>query len=265
MPSVLESVVQAAGPSLPELDHVRHDSDAAPEVWHGNLVVALEALLDLFDLLLQLFPAAQHAALLTRPGAQSTASDACVVVDLTLLTGHALHRALDSDLTFQFMPPKGQASVRIALDISSLPARTPVAVDDPTPVVQLFQIDHSRAHSPGRQFGSTQGDGFGLMDLFGCGVLEPNVELGQGIGVELCCVQAALCVLLGLLRVVCAAGGEDALVGCCHVVAGCAVVKSHARSKWTWYDTGWTCEDAVEAWHVIITTSRCITSTCSRR
>jgi hypothetical protein len=46
-------------------------------------------------------------------------------------------------------------------------------------------------------------------------------------------VEAAFCVLLGLLGVVGAAGGEDAFVGCgggghCVGVGG-AVVESHAR------------------------------------
>lgn len=74
------------------------------------------------------------------------------------------------------------------------------------------------------------------MHLFGIGVLEPYVELGKGVGVELVCFETAFCVLLGLLGVVCAAGGEDAFIGCrgrhCCGGAGAvswAVVEGHAR------------------------------------
>lgn len=73
------------------------------------------------------------------------------------------------------------------------------------------------------------------MYLFGIGVLEPYVELGKGVGVELVCFKTAFCVLLGLLGVVCAAGGEDAFIGCRgrHCCAGAgvvswAVVEGHA-------------------------------------
>ena len=69
------------------------------------------------------------------------------------------------------------------------------------------------------------------MYFFCVGVGEPGVELSQGIGVELGGIKAAFCILLGLLRIVRAAGGEDALVWCggrhCVCVCG-AVVKSHA-------------------------------------
>lgn len=76
------------------------------------------------------------------------------------------------------------------------------------------------------------------MYLFGIGVLEPYVELGKGVGVELVCFETAFCVLLGLLGVVCAAGGEDAFIGCrgrhCCAGAGAGavswtVVEGHAR------------------------------------
>jgi hypothetical protein len=66
--------------------------------------------------------------------------------------------------------------------------------------------------------------------------------LSQGVGVELGGVEAAFCVLLGLLGVVCAAGGEDAFVGCSgggHCVGvGGAVVESHARCGFTNCATG---------------------------
>lgn len=70
------------------------------------------------------------------------------------------------------------------------------------------------------------------MHFFGIGVLEPNVELGEGVGIELVGIETAFCVLLGLLGVVCAAGGEDALVGCrgrhCCAAVSRAVVEGHA-------------------------------------
>lgn len=49
LPLVHEAIVQSALPTLPKLNALGDKTQTAPEVRHGDLVLALEALLDFFD------------------------------------------------------------------------------------------------------------------------------------------------------------------------------------------------------------------------
>jgi len=196
---VSESVVQSARPALPELDHLRLYTQTAPKLGHWYLVLPVEFLLDLFDLLLQFFSSLQHLALLTCPRAYSTPSYPCIVVDLTLFALQTLGRPFDSDLSFQLVPPECQAGVWITCDVFSFATRAPVAIDDPSLVVEFFQVNHTSRNAARWQVSCRQSDGLWLVDTFFLRVLEPCIELSKRALVQLILRERAFGVLLGLL------------------------------------------------------------------
>ena len=182
---VSESVMQSARSALPELDHLRLYTQTAPKLGHWYLVLPVEFLLDLFDLLLQFFSSLQHLALLTCPRAYSTPSYPCIVVDLTLFALQTLCRPFDSDLSFQLVPPERQTGVWITCDIFSLATRAPVAIDDPSLVIEFFQVNHTSRDTARRQVSCRERDCLWLVDAFFLRVLEPCIELSERALVQL--------------------------------------------------------------------------------
>lgn len=56
----------------------------------------------------------------------------------------------------------------------------PVAVDDKSPSVKLFEVDVAGGDAAGGQVRGGEANGLGLVDGGGTGVREPGVELREG-------------------------------------------------------------------------------------
>ena len=106
------------------------------------------------------------------------------------------------------MPPERQARARVSLDIRRLPARAPVGVYHKPSLVQLLQVDKARRYGARGQGGGGEADGFGLVDPRGLSVREPDVELGEGVGVKLGAGEGVFGVLVGLPGVRVGRGGD---------------------------------------------------------
>lgn len=196
--SILESIVQPAFSALPKLDPFWHDPHAAPEVRHGNTILALESLLHPIHPLLQLFPPLQHRALRTGPGAYAGASDAGIVVDLTLLILQPLDRSLDADLSLLLVPPERETGLRITPHVLGLPARGPIAIYHEAPAVELFEVHEPCRDLSGGEGGGGEADGFRLVHPHVPSEGEPGVKLVERRRHELRAMESTLDVLVCL-------------------------------------------------------------------
>lgn len=190
--------MQPALPALPELHPLRQDPHAAPEVRHRNPILAFESLLHLFHPHLQLFPPLQHRALRAGPGADARASDAGIIVDLTLLVLQPLHRSIDADLSLLLVPPEREAGLGITPHVLGLSARGPVAVYHEAPTVKLLQVNEPRRDFTGWEGGGGEADSLRLVHPAVPGEREPGMELIERRGNELRAIESAFGVLVCL-------------------------------------------------------------------
>lgn len=190
--------MQPALSALPKFHSFRQDPHAAPEVRHRNPILALKSLLHLFHLLLQLLPPLQHRALRAGPCAYARASDAGIVVNLTLLVRQPLHRSLDADLSLLLVPPEREAGLGVIPHVLGLSAGGPIAVYHKAPAVELLQVNEPGRDFPGWEGGGGEADGLGLMDPAAARESEPSMELIKRRGNELRPIEGAFGVLVRL-------------------------------------------------------------------
>lgn len=217
--SVDNSIVDSVLSTLPELPFERHDSNAAPEIRHGDGFRVLELVLELGDLAVQHLSARNLLRLGGGPCADLGVTGSRRVVGLRFLAGEELHVALDSHLALKLLPEEGDGSPRVALDVLGLLAGAPVGVHHEASVVELLEQHGSGRDSARGQLGRGEIHGFGDGDLRVFGLLEPAVELLDGVFVDVGDVQGRLLVLVRRR------GGDDfvevhSLCGCAKELAG---------------------------------------------
>lgn len=157
-----EPVVQPALPALPKLDPVGTDPEAAPEVGDGNMVLALEAPLDVVDPALQPGPAVvaldavnglENLALPRRPGADARPPHAGVEVGLALGGREPLGAPLDADLPLQGLPEEEEGGVGVGGQVAGLEAGAQVRVDDEgARRVEFLEVDHAGGYAARGEF-----------------------------------------------------------------------------------------------------------------
>lgn len=188
---VAETVMQSALATLPEFDGVWDDAQATPERGHRDLVVTMEACVNLGDLRLELGTTIvvvvvvsgpiwlENTTLPTSPSADTTASGPGVEIELALVFGQSLDTALDPDLALEGLPPETQAGMGVGGQVGGFARGAEIGIDDKPARVEFFQVHGARRHSSRGQFGRRQRHR--LRHFRGqCWVGEPLVELGQG-------------------------------------------------------------------------------------
>src|ERR1044071_1835745 len=139
-----DAVVQPALPALPELDRVRAQAEAAPELRAGDaLRPAGEAGGHLGDGVLQDLAARDGAALVGGPGAKARPLGAAREVGLGRLARYPLDRALDAHLAVELRPEEDERRVRVLGELSSL-AAVVVGEEDEAPLVAPLEQDDAR-------------------------------------------------------------------------------------------------------------------------
>src|SRR6185437_13485601 len=139
---VAQAVVQAAGASLPEFDHLRNHTEPAPVRRAWNLVVGVS----LFERAigpLQVSAAADHLALRRGPCAKLAACGAAVEVSVGLGGGDPLHRPLHAHLALQQHPEEDQRCARIRRQLCAFAALI-IGVEEKAARVQPFEQRHTR-------------------------------------------------------------------------------------------------------------------------
>ena len=169
----------AEGLLLPELDALRHDAAAGPEgrARHGAERIAQghpgAGLLE--------FVIALHGPRLLRsPGADLAQARPGGEVGVGLGVGHALDRAADAHLAAEGIPVEAELGAGIGLEVGGLGALQ-VGIEDEAALVGVLEQHHAhRGAPPG--VGRGQGHGGGLLQAAPLRVVEPGLELDEGIG-----------------------------------------------------------------------------------
>src|SRR5690606_20152474 len=118
---VLEAVVEPTRATLPELEPVRDDAEAAPERG-ARRVGAGEAGLHLGEPGVEGGAVGERAALGGGPGAEAAARRAAGEVGVGLGVGHALDAAFDAHLPLDLGPPEDEGGAGVGLQLPGLPA-----------------------------------------------------------------------------------------------------------------------------------------------
>lgn len=152
--------MQSAVTTLPKLNPGRNNTQAAPKLGHGKLVLAFKSLLRVGHPALELCPSVilatsrrQHRALLAGPGTNAAPPRTRVKVRLALLAREPRRHALDVDLPLQGRPVEAERGVGIGREIGRLLRRAKVGVYDIALAVELLEIHHARGDPTRGQLG----------------------------------------------------------------------------------------------------------------
>src|SRR5690606_2365949 len=118
---IVEAVMQAARPALPELDAVRQQPIAAP-MWRAVRSLIEEALFGLHHQVFQLGAVPDHPALRRGPGTDAAAQRADLEVTVGFGSCDALHAPFNAHLALQAGPEEGHGGKRTGRQLTALGA-----------------------------------------------------------------------------------------------------------------------------------------------
>ena len=173
-----DPVVEAVGPSLPELDAFRMYPEPSPVRRSGNRSVAVLGCPPLHQGL-QLGAIPQHAALWRRRGGDLRPPRPAGEVLVRLLGVQTLHRPLDPHLPVQLQPDDAQRGPPVDVDLPSLAALQVGVEGEPGRAVSLEQHHPGRRNAVAVRRGQRHGVRLGQTGLDGIG--HPLLELADRI------------------------------------------------------------------------------------
>src|SRR5450830_525536 len=187
--------MQAALAALPELPALGHQPETAPvrrARWFEHELGAIARRIGH-----QHAAAADHLALRTGPGTDARIERPAVEVGVAFLVADLLDPALDAHHALQLHPVELQGGERVAGQFVALAAFVIGVPDDAPLVIALDQHDAGAGAQVVAHGG--QGHGVGLRHLARDGLVEPFLELAQGL--RLRGVFTEFCALVALAQV----------------------------------------------------------------
>ncbi len=190
-----DAVVQAAGTALPEFNGDGGEAEAAPEVGEGDFA-AFGPAMEEFGLALGEGLAVGDGGALEfgDPGTDLGAMGAAAEVGFGFLAVGAGDRAADEDLAFEFLPEKDEGGVGIFGEVDGF-AGAVVGEEAEAMVVEALEEDGA-AGGMAQGVGGGEGHGVRFDHATAEGLIEPEAELRDGIGMDLRFVEAGLGVVL---------------------------------------------------------------------
>jgi len=187
--------VQAAGTALPEFDGEGSDAESAPEVGEGDFA-AFGPALEEFGLALGEGLAVGDGGALKfgDPGTDLGAVGAAAEVGFGFLAVGAGDRAADEDLAFEFLPEKDEGGVGIFGEVGGF-AGAVVGEEAEAAIIEALEEDGA-AGGVALRVGGGEGHGVRFDHAAAEGLVEPEAELPDGVGMDLRFVEAGPGVVL---------------------------------------------------------------------
>lgn len=104
-----------------------------------------------------------------------------VVVDLAFFLSQPFGDALDPHLSLMLDEPKSKCSLWVAFNVLRFVGRGPVRVDNETTMIKFLQVDNTGRDPPGGKMCSRERRGRGLRNVGCLCLIEPAMELKEGI------------------------------------------------------------------------------------
>lgn len=176
----MHTVMETAFAALPELDAIRGETVAAPVLGAGYFDGVGVAKLGNGGL--EIGARGKGLGLLGDGGAEAGLIGAGLEVFLAFGGGYRLDTAVDADLAVELLPIENEGGAGISGEFPALAAEV-VGEENEAVLIEAFQEDHTGG---GVAVGGCRGEGHGvgLVDAGLKGLVEPETELFDGVGVD---------------------------------------------------------------------------------